>query len=43
MKVNQIVGHCLKREGVRFLAGFPYNQVIDACADLDIRPVIARK
>jgi acetolactate synthase-1/2/3 large subunit len=42
MKVNQIVGHCLKREGVRFLAGFPYNQVIDACADLDIRPVIAR-
>ena len=42
MKVNQIVGHCLKREGVKFLTGFPYNQVIDACADLDIRPVIAR-
>ena len=42
MKVNQIVGHCLKREGVKFLTGFPYNQVIDACADLDIRPIIAR-
>lgn len=42
MKVNEIVGHCLQKEGVEFLAGFPYNQVIDSCADLGIRPVIAR-
>jgi thiamine pyrophosphate-dependent acetolactate synthase large subunit-like protein len=42
VKVNQIVGHCLQKEGVKFLAGFPYNQVIDSCADLGIRPIIAR-
>ncbi len=42
LKVNEIVGHCLAREGVKFLAGFPYNQVIDSCADLGIRPIIAR-
>jgi acetolactate synthase-1/2/3 large subunit len=42
VKVNEIVGHCLQKEGVKFLAGFPYNQVIDSCADLGIRPIIAR-
>lgn len=42
MKVNQIVGHCLEKEGIKFLTGFPYNQVIDSCAELSIRPVIAR-
>jgi len=42
VKVNQIVGHCLQREGLKFLSGFPYNQVIDSCADLNIPPVIAR-
>lgn len=42
MKVNEIVGHCLAKEGVSFLAGFPYNQVIDSCAGLGVTPVIAR-
>jgi thiamine pyrophosphate-dependent acetolactate synthase large subunit-like protein len=42
VKVNEIVGQCLQREGVKLLTGFPYNQVIDSCAGLGVKPVIAR-
>src|SRR4051794_6051427 len=42
MKVNEIIAQCLAKEGTRFLTGFPYNQVIDSCAALEIRPSITR-
>jgi acetolactate synthase-1/2/3 large subunit len=37
-----VVGAALKREGVEFITGFPFNQVFDSCAELGIRPIMAR-
>src|ERR1700733_6672297 len=42
MKANAAIAQILKDAGVEFLSCFPSNPVIDACAELDIRPVIAR-
>ncbi len=33
----------LRREGVEFLAAFPYQPLIEECAKLDIRPVLCRQ
>ena len=33
----------LRREGVEFLASFPYQPLIEECAKLDIRPVLCRQ
>jgi len=42
MRVMDVVGEALKREGVGFITGFPFNQVFDSAATLGIRPIMAR-
>lgn len=39
----QIVAEILKKEGTEFLACYPRNPLIDACAELDIKPVLCRQ
>ena len=38
-----IVAEILKREGTDFLACYPRNSLIEACAALDIRPILCRQ
>src|SRR5712671_5290972 len=38
-----LVAEILKREGTEFLSCYPRNQVIEACAALDIRPILCRQ
>ncbi|HEY6995439.1 MAG TPA: thiamine pyrophosphate-requiring protein [Xanthobacteraceae bacterium] len=38
-----LVAEILKREGTEFLACYPRNPLIEACAALDIRPVLCRQ
>ena len=42
MKAKAAIARILKDEGVQFLSCFPSNPLIDACAELEIRPVVAR-
>ena len=42
MNGAQAVAAALKAEGVETLTGFPHNQIIDAAAEIGIRPIIAR-
>ena len=42
MKSFEAVAAVLKAEGTDYLFCFPVNPVIDACAHLDIRPIVAR-
>ena len=43
MKGADVIAEILKREGTEFLACYPRNAVIDACAAIDIRPIICRQ
>jgi len=43
MKGADVVAEILKREGTEFLACYPRNPLIDACANLDIRPILCRQ
>ena len=38
-----IVADILKREGTEFLACYPRNPLIEACAAIDIRPILCRQ
>src|SRR2546427_3336157 len=38
-----LVAEILKREGTEFLACYPRNPLIEACAELDIRPILCRQ
>src|SRR5262245_9553635 len=42
MKGSQAIASILKAEGTEYLFCFPANPLIDECAGLDIRPVVAR-
>lgn len=42
MRVMDVVAASLKREGVKFITGFPFNQVFDSAAEAGIRPIMAR-
>src|SRR4051812_3593991 len=42
MKASAAVANILKAEGTEFLFCFPVNALIDECARLDIRPIVAR-
>ena len=42
MKTKAAIAQILKDEGVEFLSCFPSNPMIDACAAIDIRPIVAR-
>jgi acetolactate synthase-1/2/3 large subunit len=43
MKGAAAVAEILKREGVKFLIGYPVNPVIEAAAEADIRTIIVRQ
>src|SRR5437762_4109213 len=43
MKAVAAVAEILKREGVKFLIGYPVNPIIEAAAQADIRPIIVRQ
>jgi acetolactate synthase I/II/III large subunit len=38
-----VIAEILKREGTEFLSCYPRNPLIEACADLDIRPILCRQ
>src|SRR3977135_1820707 len=38
-----ITAEILKREGTEFLSCYPRNSLIEACAELDIRPILCRQ
>lgn len=42
MKGAEIVARALKAEGVEFITAFPHSEVIDGCAAVGIRPILAR-
>ncbi len=43
MKAAAAIAEILKREGVRFLIGYPVNPIIEAAAEADIRTIIVRQ
>ena len=43
MKVVDAVAQILKAEGVEYLFAYPFNPIIDAAANVDIRPIIVRQ
>lgn len=43
MRVADVVAEILKREGVELIIGYPVNDVLEAAARADIRPVIVRQ
>ena len=38
-----VIAEILKREGTEFLSCYPRNPLIEACAAIDIRPVLCRQ
>ena len=38
-----LIAHCLKAEGVTWMACFPANPLIEAAAKVDIRPIVFRQ
>lgn len=42
MKAVAAVAEILKREGVEYLFCFPVNALIEECAKIDVRPIVAR-
>src|SRR5258705_5969527 len=43
MKAAAAIAEVLKREGVKFLIGYPVNPIIEAAAEADIRTIIVRQ
>ena len=43
MNGAQVLAEILKREGTEFLSCYPRNALIEACAALDIRPILCRQ
>jgi acetolactate synthase I/II/III large subunit len=43
MKGVDAIAEILKREGVEFIACFPHNDLIEACARAGIRPIVCRQ
>lgn len=43
MNAAEIIAEILRREGTEFLSCYPRNPVIEACAALDIRPILCRQ
>ncbi len=43
MQGTAAVAEILKREGVEFIACFPHNDLIEACAKVGIRPIVCRQ
>src|ERR1700756_4846469 len=43
MNGADVIAEILKREGTSFLACYPRNPLIEACAAIDIRPILCRQ
>lgn len=43
MKVASAIAEVLKKEGVKFIIGYPVNPIIEAAAEADIRTIIVRQ
>jgi acetolactate synthase I/II/III large subunit len=43
MNGAEVTAEILKREGTEFLGCYPRNALIDACAAIDIRPIVCRQ
>ena len=43
MNGADVIAEILKREGTEFLACYPRNALIDACAAIDIKPILCRQ
>src|ERR1700757_5055411 len=43
MKAAAAVAEILKREGIKFLIGYPVNPIIEAAAEADIRTIMVRQ
>jgi acetolactate synthase-1/2/3 large subunit len=43
MNGADVIAEILKREGTEFLACYPRNALIDACAAIDVRPILCRQ
>ena len=43
MNGAELIAQILKREGTEFLACYPRNPAIEACAEIDIRPILCRQ
>ncbi len=43
MNGAQVIAEILKREGTEYLFCYPRNPLIDACAEIDIRPILCRQ
>jgi acetolactate synthase I/II/III large subunit len=43
MNGADVIADILKREGTEFLACYPRNPLIEACAAIDIRPILCRQ
>ncbi|MDB5697325.1 MAG: thiamine pyrophosphate-dependent enzyme possible carboligase or decarboxylase, partial [Alphaproteobacteria bacterium] len=43
MNGAQVIAEILKREGTDILFCYPRNPLIDACAEIDIRPILCRQ
>jgi acetolactate synthase-1/2/3 large subunit len=43
MRVAGAIAEVLKREGVKFIIGYPVNPIIEAAAEADIRTIIVRQ
>ncbi len=43
MKGVDVIADILKREGTEFIACFPHNDLIEACAKIGIRPIVCRQ
>src|SRR5215831_6497282 len=43
MNGADVIADILKREGTEFLACYPRNALIEACAAIDIRPILCRQ
>ncbi len=43
MNGADVIAEILKREGTEFLACYPRNALIEACAAIDVRPVLCRQ
>ena len=42
MKCTEVIARALEAEGVEFITCFPLNQIIDAVAAINIRPIVTR-
>src|SRR5215471_8663011 len=43
MNGADVIAEIIKREGTEFLACYPRNPLIEACAAIDIRPIVCRQ